>query len=130
MTCHQQLDQLLSPPTPPQFSPTLPHRSLKFPPPPSVPKPGPITPPEERPAQKSALGTDTEILMLSEQTDEKVISLVERWEKFSHSRPEGTMRVRLSGQNFVHLMKKLNYDERAQKYKASCHHIVSIINYI
>lgn len=69
--------------------------------------------------------------MLSDQIDEKVvISLVERWENSSHSRPEGVVRVRLSGQSFVHLMAKLKYDERAQKYQAFCHQIVSVINYI
>lgn len=69
--------------------------------------------------------------MLFAQIVEKVvILLVERWKKFSHRRPEKAVRVCLSGQSFVHLMEKLNYDERAQKYKASSHQIVSIINYI
>lgn len=98
-------------PTPPQFSPTLPHRSLKSSLPPLTPK----LPPEEHQGLKRALGTDTENFKQSKQTNEKVISLVERWEKSSHSWLKGAERVRLSGRSFANLMEKLNYDERAQK---------------
>lgn len=112
--------------TPSKFLPTLTRHPLKYSLPSSAPKSRKITPPEEHPAQRRALGTDSENFRLSKQTDEKVISMVERWEKFSHSWPEGSVRLGLSGRSFASLMEKLNYDERAQKYKTSHPQIVSI----